>query len=332
MDLSVIYPVHISFQTRYIIKRLQACLTNTNEGLPNAEHVIILSGRNSYVRKAQKLVQQLRFTIKIVRDSNPTRPYSPGIARNRAVKHATTNNLLFWDIDLLGSPQLFRAIPKHIREIEQNSKVFQMYPCMYLCEQYSKHFQQDFEQLWDDATNLRVNTLEHFAMATSTILCNKQHFLDIGAFDEDFIGHMGEDLELLHRLTLKYHANLINEGYNQDKPHKVPALQLGFRRFFTEISTPNLKRKLYTIHQHHSTRIGSNYKKQNRQNRALLRSKLNLKSDAIRNISSIKFSQLPDYLCQPPIIERTRAESAFKKLRKLILSPVKFLKDSRFYR
>lgn len=325
MDLSVIYPVHISFQTRYILKRLQACLTNTNEGLPDAEHIIILSGRDSYVRKAQKLVQQLPFTIKIVRDSNPTRPYSPGIARNRAVQHATKNNLLFWDIDLLGSPQLFHAIPKHIQEIEQNSKVFHMYPCMYLCEKYSKQFKQDFEQLWDDATNLRVNTLEHFAMATSTILCNKQHFLDIGAFDEDFIGHMGEDLELLNRLSINYSKYPFEKDHAEDWPSKVPAELKGFRKHFALYGLENLKSRIFSTHLSHSTRIGSAYKKANTDNKNLLIEKINKQSfSQTININNIAW---PEFLLKAPRLRKGYLEVALKKLRKFLNQPKRFFSD-----
>ncbi|EAT11617.1 hypothetical protein HF888_03445 [Bermanella marisrubri] len=325
MDLSVIYPVHISFQTRYILKRLQACLTNTNEGLPDAEHVIILSGRNRYVRKAQKLAEQLPFAINIIIDNDPTRPYSPGIARNRAVQHTTKNNLIFWDIDLLGSPQLFRAIPNHLQEIEKNPKAFHMYPCMYLCKEYSKHFKEDFERLWEDATNLRVNTLEHFAMATSTILCNKQHFLDIGAFDEEFIGHMGEDLELLNRLSIAYGKYPFEKDHTEDWPSKVPAELKGFRKHFALCGLDHLKEQLFTCHLSHSTRLGSLYKNSNTENRNLLIDKIKQKTEA--SFLGSTPSYWPKFLTETPNIKKGYLEVAFRKCRKLLKKPNQFFKD-----
>ena len=123
MDLSVIYPVHITFATRYILKRITACLTNTTQGMPHAEHVIALSGKPRYIKQAKHIIKGLNQTlsthIRVVDYDTPTTPYSPGIARNFAVQHATQNQLLFWDIDILGSVQLYKAMPNHIAGISK---------------------------------------------------------------------------------------------------------------------------------------------------------------------------------------------------------------------
>ncbi len=333
MDLSVIYPVHITFATHYILKRIATCLTNTTQGLPHAEHIISLSGKPHYIKQAKQIINSLQTSdnarIKLIDYHTPSTPYSPGIARNFAVKHGSKNHLLFWDIDLLGSEQLYKAIPNHIVEMSKQTNRFEMYPCLYLCQEYTKNLKdyssQTIEQAWVDATNLKVNSIEHFAMATSTILCNKQHFLDIGAFDEEFIGHMGEDLELLNRLSITYGKYPFEKDHAEDWPSKVSAELKGFRKQFALYGLDNLNNQLFTCHLNHRTQLGSPYKKANSQNRSLLMRKI--KNKAPKTEFSEFTNDWPDFLQQTPPIKKGYLEVAFRKGRKLLKNPIQFFKD-----
>jgi len=334
MDLSVIYPVHITFATRYILKRLETCLTNTTQGLPQAEHVIALSGKPRYIKQAKHIIAdiqtRLQTNIEVVDYHTPSTPYSPGIARNFAVEHCTKGQLLFWDIDLLGSEQLFKGLPEQVKNISNQTNHFEMYPCLYLCQQYTKsltnYSYQEIEQAWVDATQLKTNSIEHFAMATSTILCNKQHFLDIGAFDEDFIGHMGEDLELLNRLSIAYGKYPFEKDHAEDWPSKIPAELKGFRKHFALYGLDHLSDKRFTCHLNHSTRIGSLYKKSNTQNRGLLINKVQQQTSRMQQ--SKVAPDWPEYLQKPPSIKKGYFEVAFRKLRKLFKNPSLFLSDA----
>ena len=333
MDLSVIYPVHITFATRYILKRITTCLTNNTQGMPHAEHVIALSGKPRYIKQAKQIIKNLNQTlsthIRVIDYDTPTTPYSPGIARNFAVQHATQNQLLFWDIDLLGSEQLYKAMPNHITGISKQTNRFEMYPCLYLCQAYTKsltsYSYQEIEQAWVDATHLKTNSIEHFAMATSTILCNKQHFLDIGAFDEEFIGHMGEDLELLNRLSIAYGKYPFEKDHAEDWPSKVPAELKGFRKQFALYGLDHLKEQLFTCHLSHSTRLGSLYKKSNTENRNLLIDKIKQKTEA--SFLGSTPSYWPTFLIKTPSIKKGYLEVAFRKMRKLLKKPSQFFKD-----
>lgn len=335
MDLSVIYPVHLTYATRYILKRLETCLNNTCNGLESAEHLIALSGKPSYVKKAKRIINDLGLStncnISIIDYDTPTTPYSPGIARNFAVQHSSKRHLLFWDIDLLGSEDLFHAIPNHLAGITQQTNRFEMYPCLYLCQQYTKTLKdysyQEIQQAWVDSTHLKINSIEHFAMATSTILCNKAHFLELGAFDEDFIGHMGEDLELLNRLSLAYGKYPFEMDHAEDWPSKAPAELKGFRKQFALYSTEHLEKCIFTAHLNHSTRIGSLYKKSNSQNRGLLVNKI--KKQTLKLESTKTFYDWPQYLKTSPSIKKGHLEVAFRKGRKAIENPRLFFKDSK---
>ncbi len=325
MNVSVIYPVHITFSTRYILKRLGTCLNNTCQGLLGAEHIIALSGLPRYVKKAKLIIRNQHLPITIIDYPNPTTPYSPGIARNFAVKHTNKDNLLFWDIDLLGSQKLFKNIPILLEELAPHPNRFEIFPCLYLCQEYTKYFKGDLEQAWFHATNLKVNSIEHFAMATSTILCNKQHFLNLGAFDEEFIGHMGEDLELLNRLAVADAQYPFEKDHCENHPSKVASELKGFRKHFLNYSVTHLKLERFTVHLHHSTHIGSAYKVKNKKNLSLLLDKLSFSINTSKKVK--KFESLPFYLTTKPCIKIKSYQRIKNKTRKLILKPAQFIKD-----
>ncbi len=333
VNLSIIYPVHITFSSRYILKRIQTCLSNTIQGLPQAEHLIALSGNARYIKQAKALIKALNQpSIKVIDYTTGTQPYSPGIARNFAVQYSSKTNLLFWDIDLLGSPELFEVLPKHISDIQKQTNRFAMYPCLYLCQQYTKGFKgesfQDFSQAWTDATNLKVNSIEHLALATSTILCDRQHFLSMGAFDEDFIGHMGEDLELLHRLVIADGKYKIDVNYVLDAPSKNPSKLKGFRKHFAQYSIPHLKNEIFSLHLHHSTRLFSKYK--NNQNIHLLHEKMaaHLSANTNKNNKPTDHNLGTEpYLNKAPSLSHSLLERTKKKGLKLLRNPKQFFKD-----
>ncbi len=303
------------------------------QGLPQAEHLVALSGNARYTKQAKALIKALNQpNIKVIDYTTTRKPYSPGIARNFAVQHSNKDNLLFWDVDLLGSPELFRVIPKHINHIQKQTNRFEMYPCLYLCQAYTKHFlgplTQNFTQAWTDAINLKVNSIEHFALATSTILCDKQHFLNIGAFDDDFIGHMGEDLELLNRLTIAYGKYEINDEYLLDAPSKNPAKLKGFRKHFAQYSIPHLKNEIFSLHLHHSTRLFSKYK--NNKNIHLLHEKMasNPKVNINKRTGHTEHSPgTESYLNTAPTLSHNLLERTKKKGLKLLRNPKQFFKD-----
>ena len=333
LNLCIIYPIHITFCSRYILKRIQTCLSNTTQGLPQAEHLIALSGNAHYIKQAKTLIKALNQANINVVDYTPTsKPYSPGIARNFAVQHSKKANLLFWDIDLLGSPRLFEAIPKHIQSIKKQTNRFEMYPCLYLCQKYTRGLQcqsqQDFSKIWLDVENLKTNSIEHLALATSTILCDKQHFLNIGAFDDTFIGHMGEDLELLNRLVIAYEKHEIDEEYLLDSPSKNPSLLKGFRKHFAQHSTPHLRGEKFSLHLHHSTRLFSRYKNNN--NIHLLHEKMAEDLAAITNKKHTKseYSLGKElYLNKAPTLNKNILERIKKKSLKLLRDPTQFFRD-----
>ncbi|MCJ8311396.1 MAG: hypothetical protein HRU38_14575 [Saccharospirillaceae bacterium] len=342
--LSLIYPVHINSNSRYILNRLQLCLTNNNGYLNQAEHVVVLSGETKYVKKATALLGELnQSNIKIINTDFSTGPYSPGTARNIGIKTSKGEYLLFWDIDLIGSPQLFNDIKTQLTKIKANPQHFCMYPCLYLTKQSSqlilkqkKTINQDsdlnqsiFSTIFNQVNSAAKNCIEHIALPTSTLLCQKAHLLKLGNFDEKFIGHKGEDLELIHRLVINNPIYGIPKDYLTDHASKNPSKQQGFRMLFSKYSAQNLTNHCYTVHLSHSTRLGSKYKNNQNNNmdylltkmqQSLAESKLSL-NDQVINLGG------ESYFNQPPNIQRTKIEKFSRKIMKLIFQPKLFIRD-----
>ena len=333
MLLSVIYPVHVTRESKYIIDRINKCLSNTINCLPHAEHIIVLSGDSKYTQAAEEKLEiiqnQLRkSSLKICHWSTPTTPYSPGTARNVGIEASQGEHLLFWDIDLLGSPELFSAIPKHQETLLQQSQAFYMYPCLYLTPSYSKSFTTNFEQAYQDVIQLKTNTIEHIALATSTLLCDKQHLVDLGGFDESFIGHMGEDLELINRLAIAYNKYPLREDHLIDAPSKIPNQLKGFRRLFAQYALPHFEQEQFSVHIAHATKLGSKYKKSQVSNMKYFQKRM---EDAIGLLTLATCEQKllgnAAWLNSMPPIKLTALERWKKKWQKLRRDPPLFFKD-----
>lgn len=337
MELSIIYPVHITKESRYILTRLERCLNHTTKNSNSSEHIVVLSGDRPYTEEAKKILHNIG-KLQTVIDDRPSNPYSPGIARNLGIQHSSKQQLLFWDIDLLGSPKFFQQLEAHTKNVQRKPKTFYMYPCLYLTEQYTKNFyQQDLneqtersllEKSYQDATQLKTNSIEHFALATSTILCNKAELEKLGNFSPEFIGHMGEDLELLNRLTINAQQYPIEEDHAVDCSSKNPSKLKGFRKHFAKYSIPHLKNEIFTVHLHHSTRIYSSYKDAKQKNLNLLKGKIiqSIQEIAPKESSPSEFKE--NYLNQAPKIEKNLKERLYRKTVKMIRSPKSFIKDA----
>jgi len=337
VDLSIIYPVHITKESRYILARLDQCLRHTIRNAGSAEHIIVLSGDKPYIQDAIKITNHID-QIQTIFDDNPSTPYSPGIARNIGIQRSSKQQLLFWDIDLLGSPLFFQELVSHTKNVQQQPNTFYMYPCLYLTEQYTKElFIQNLdeevkdttlEQCYSDATQLKTNSIEHFALATSTILCNKTKLEKLGSFSPEFVGHMGEDLELLNRLAINAQQYPIEQDHTLDHSSKNPSQLKGFRKHFARYSIPHLQEGIFTVHLHHSTRIYSNYKNSKQKNLKLLHSKIFQSLKNIPKAETQVFEFKEDYLNQAPKIEKSLKERLYRKTIKMIRNPKNFIKDS----
>ena len=326
VKLSIVVPIHLTFASRYILNRIERCISHLIAGAPGSDIVIVLSGTAPLTSRALSLLRQFSI-ITVITWEKPTSPYSPGIARNLALSQCKNDNLLFWDIDLLGSPGLFKAIPNYLGHIAQKNNAFYMFPCIYLTKSYSEKFRGDFGKLFADTTSLKENVNEHLALATSTLLCSKEHFLKLGRFDEAFKGHMGEDLELINRLAMNFPQYSPEEDHSVNLPSKNPSEQKGFRKLFSYYSIPLLLKEEFTCHLFHNTRLDSEYKNNQNANTSLLERKIkdSIYSITLSPISPFKYKQ--KFLTSAPIIRYSILEKLKRKMMKLLRNSKRFFAD-----
>jgi len=200
-----------------------------------------------------------------------TAPSLPlGQLRNRGAEVATAKQLLFWDVDL-APPQNFLALLR--QQLSRNSQLFTIIPCLYASSAGTRQFVRKGE--FDIRSALaafyehRRDLVQHLALNTSTLLIERSHFLELGGFDERFLDHGLEDLDLLLRLALADDTLPVPTDLLSDERHQSPAFSAGFRSLLNLMSLPVFLDGLATLHQWHRRPRHNDYYGRRRDNWAL---------------------------------------------------------------
>lgn len=264
-DLSVITPFHFQQSGRGDLdaarKRLDACL----QSLSIKPDLDILIPTN------RKQALSDRVNARFIEDVQPFPVYSPGIARDHAIKCSTTKALFLMDADLLCPPEL-------VEQLSERSQIcchygltaFEMYPCLYLTKEETERFDGDFQGCLESFLRGENHRVEGIALASSCLLINREWFLQLGGFDEQFVGHGGEDLELIDRLTRHYPIGPRPDDYALNIKAQHPGDYQGFRRYFSYYALPHLFAGRILVHQWHPRPLTHPYHKRRAGNDALL--------------------------------------------------------------
>lgn len=202
---------------------------------------------------------------------DPGNPFSPGMTRNLAISLARFDYVFFMDIDLLCSPVLAGELPARAGLLSHHHfSAFEMYPCLYLTKAETEKFAGDFQGCLASFLRGENHRVEGIALASSCLLLNRQWFLQLGGFDERFIGHGGEDLELIDRLCQHYPVGPRPEDYGLNIKAQHPGDYQGFRRYFSYYALPHLFAGRFLVHQWHPRPLTHPYHKRRAGNDALL--------------------------------------------------------------
>ncbi|MFC5836503.1 galactosyltransferase-related protein [Aeromonas bestiarum] len=245
--LDIIIPCTLSNQASDYVrkKRLQLCKAHLNY-----EH-------------AQNIITAPLF--------NPEGIFSPGKARNELINSATGKFIFMLDVDLLSSPILLSHLSDRIHPLTQHSLYeFEMYPCLYLTKEETDRFDGDFQGCLESFLRGENHRVEGIALASSCLLLNREWFLQLGGFDEQFVGHGGEDLELIDRLTRHYPIGPRPADYGLNIKAQHPGDYQGFRRYFSYYALPHLFAGRFLVHQWHPRPLTHPYHKRRAGNDQLL--------------------------------------------------------------
>ena len=214
-----------------------------------------------------------------------------------------------------------------------------------------------------------AHQLDGIALVSSCLLINREWFLAIGGFRLEFAGHGYEDFELIHRLTMYYPVGQRPADYSEDVKSQFPGRYRGFRRYFSYYAAPHLFHHEFLLHQWHPRPLSRQYYRQRKINETLFADILRATTVTWpEHLSGFKADTelltvlktgvtatdivLPDF---PSWLMAQQALSGYpvndypglfhfqvgvarsnrgiwKKLRKLLLNPKAFIRDSWFIR
>lgn len=264
-DLSVITPFHFQQSGRGSLdaarKRLEACLRSLS--IKPELDILIPTNRKQFLSS--------RVSAHLIEDVQTFPVYSPGIARDQASKCSTTKTLFLMDADLLCPPELVEQLSERSQGYSQYGlAAFEMYPCLYLTKEETERFDGDFQGCLESFLRGENHRVEGIALASSCLLLNREWFLQLGGFDEQFVGHGGEDLELIDRLTRHYPIGPRPTDYGLNIKAQHPGDYQGFRRYFSYYALPHLFAGRFLVHQWHPRPLTHPYHKRRVGNDQLL--------------------------------------------------------------
>lgn len=353
--LSVIIPIKISDDNKFIFSRIKNIL-NYFEFSKEVEVVIVDSTEDSNETKSLKnlilLCKNTKFVYKSIED-----PYSAAIARNIGARNSLGEYLVFFDVDLISNFDFFKRMLDDIRCLRNSGKfAFSVYPCLYLSSEYSKEIEEQIRKknyngrlVMHEALNSNLQGYKtkvlYPAINTSTILVNRDHFIQIGGYHEGFSGHGYEDFFLLHELSYYFPLARKGKDYSLDYKTDYPGLYLGFRRYFAFYSLENIFRGMYTLHLYHDRDKNKKYYAMRELNSQLFQKKIRKLSNSTYIVSNFKYDRYQIFINET--IEkygykknqiqglyqnnntRSRVYSLYRKSRKLVLKPNDFFSDIR---
>ncbi|MFK0667478.1 galactosyltransferase-related protein [Aeromonas salmonicida] len=202
-----------------------------------------------------------------------TSTFSPGKARNKIVQESinSDNYIFFQDVDLILSEALAEILYTRVLKLRAIGRCsFEMYPCLYLTKEETERFDGDFQGCLESFLRGENHRVEGIALASSCLLLNREWFLQLGGFDEQFVGHGGEDLELIDRLTRHYPIGPRPDDYGLNIKAQHPGDYQGFRRYFSYYALPHLFAGRFLVHQWHPRPLTHPYHKRRAGNDQLL--------------------------------------------------------------
>lgn len=209
----------------------------------------------------------------------------------------------------------------------------------------------------------------HIAVSTSTVVVATGHFLRLGGNRSEYRGHGCEDFDLLHRLASYAPLGAQPEDYYVDHKTRFVGDYRGFRAYLARYALPHLFSGLYTAHLWHPRPLRKLYFRKRQDNEALLQERMREHDRGLRAqeplVGRVRTALTPlprpwstagdsaeDFATfleqamdahgldrlddpgifhwRPGVVERRGTPRA--KLRKLLLRPDHFIKDSRLLR
>ncbi|HDX3452452.1 TPA: capsular biosynthesis protein [Campylobacter coli] len=270
---SVIVPIDLALRPFDILKKVKSILQRSSE------EVEIVFGHNDrggifdkYLKKITK-----KSNVRLISGKFYTRLICQSLLRNRAVEQCSSEFIYLMDADCLFDEELSDSC---INDIKNNKTPFIILSCLYLSRKGSREiFKYTREEMFDKYIAFRKDLYLHLASPSANIFMKKTDYFNIGGFDEEFMGHGGEDFEFMIKLALYKNVIKPTKDLMLNKFYKAPLLSEGFRKYLSFSSLPYFFDKKIVFHLHHNRSKLRGYFKQYHKNSNLLQEKIKLNSN-----------------------------------------------------
>ncbi len=287
---SVIIPIDLALRPFDILKKVKSILQRSSE------EVEIVFGHNDrggifdkYLKKITK-----KNNVKLISGKFYTRLICQSLLRNRAVEQCSSEFIYLMDVDCLFDEELSDDC---VNDIKSNKASFIILSCLYLSRKGSREiFKYTREEMFDKYIAFRKDLYLHLASPSANIFMRKTDYFNIGGFDEEFMGHGGEDFEFMIKLAFYKNAIKPTKDLMLNKFYKAPLLSEGFRKYLSFSSLPYFFDKKIVFHLHHNRSKLRGYFKQYHKNSNLLQEKFKFDSSLEENEDSL--IQFYEELCK----------------------------------
>lgn len=270
---SVIVPIDLALRPFDILKKVKSILQRSSE------EVEIVFGHNDrggifdkYLKKITK-----KSNVRLISGKFYTRLICQSLLRNRAVEQCSSEFIYLMDVDCLFDEELSDSC---INDIKNNKTPFIILSCLYLSRKGSREiFKYTREEMFDKYIAFRKDLYLHLAFPSANIFMKKTDYFNIGGFDEEFMGHGGEDFEFMIKLALYKNVIKPTKDLMLNKFYKAPLLSEGFRKYLSFSGLPYFFDKKIVFHLHHNRSKLRGYFKQYHKNSNLLQEKIKLNSN-----------------------------------------------------
>lgn len=255
--ISVIVPTSFRYRSRRLLSRLIRLI----DFGPFEKSELIISHGDTGCSMDKKIYSCLdQRSIHYVTTPVTSERLSIAQLRNAGAEVATSDYLLFFDVDLWASNDVFNRLRS---QVENGQLDFLIIPCLYLTQAGSRRLKKvlnsDCGEFLEYYYSYRRNLIAFLALNTSTILVRRDIFRGAEGFTTSFFDHGLEDFEFLLKVAIRNSEYYIPRDIIVDQVTHSIAFAKGFRAFLNLFSLPVFVSELFTLHFWHSRSKMSQY-------------------------------------------------------------------------
>ncbi|EPE5965725.1 MULTISPECIES: capsular polysaccharide export protein, LipB/KpsS family [Enterobacteriaceae] len=249
--VSVIMPVR--FRDEYdICGRLEMKL---NSLIPdNYDFIVIDYGSmGGEAAKIKQTCESLGF--KYIYQCGKSPLWNASVARNIGLNNSNSDYVIFEDVDLLHSKDFYYRINEEIyNSILTDGWPFLVVPVVYLSELGSEYIINGmdsikYSKMIGEVFKPESEMVEHYAAASSLLVCNRKKAILIGGYDESFEGWGFEDSDFWVRLLMTAQIDRPKDFFRLDtRNYSQQVNWRGWRSLFRIFADITANKGIYSFH------------------------------------------------------------------------------------